>query len=287
MSFSPEPRADDHAADAASVATLRDRFCAHYAESARFREDKQLAEALADEAEPVLRALHAACRGPAQSVDLHDAYALLARLCHHAAMLEATASVAVTLPAAILDALHDVHVPLVLTSGQRSELAIVAAEAYCAGRDQRAHRELRRIAAESQVAIALGARCRAIFLSGQHDAGDLAPVLERLARELLRDDIVSCLLDLSRLVPIDEELARAVGGFCAQASTLGLRCTVLTRDARLQEWFTRWALWGPTTVLADQYDRAQGLALAAAGLEMRTRRRWARLFLPARAGLVR
>lgn len=269
----------------ASLESMRTRFRERYQQTARFREDRALADPLTEQAEPLLLALAELQPSPAMREALHDAYAALTLLSRRAALLGATASVSVTLIDAIAHGLRAVGVEL--DAAHLHELSIVAVEGYCAARDERATRELHKQAAESQVALELAPHVRAIVLAGSHDEPDLGPVLERFARELLRDDIRSCLLDLTRLAPSDEELRRALGRFCSQASMLGVQLAVVDPARSLEADLRAWSLAGPQITFFDRYDRAQQAALAVAGLELRFLRRWARLFLPARSGLVR
>jgi len=267
------------------------RFRAHYLRAARFREDTALADELVAEAAPVLEVLadafaFASGSGPRA---LHEGYALLNLLARKAALLGATPSVALALPSAIAATLRELG--CFVDSSFDDELAIVALEGYCAARDERAGDTLRRHAAEHQVALKLGPRCVGLFLAGQHDESDLSPTLERVARDLLRGDALSCLLDISRLHPVDEELARALGRFCAHAATLGVCTFVFGAQAGLREQFRQWSLTDTVTSFVDDYPLAQTQALAAAGLAMRPHSRWAprwaRLFFPARGALVR
>ena len=264
---------------------MRDAFREHYAQSARFREDRALADELTLEAGPVLEALFTACALPASQRVLRESYALLNELCRRAAGLDATASVAVTLPDAIAHALDAVG--RALEPSLLQDLSVVAVEGYCAGRDERATRLLRTRAAEQQALVRLGPRCCTIVLAGRHEQADLEPTLEGFARTLLRDDIAGCLLDVSRLTVEDEELARALGRFCLQAATLGVRTAVVGASSLLCEQLTSWTAEDLLTSCVDDYDRALRQTLSAAGLLLRPRRRWTRLFLPARSGLVR
>ena len=260
-------------------------FREHYEQNARFREDRALAAELTLEAAPLLEALFTACSVPAGQRVLHEVYASLTQLCRRAAGLDATASVAVALPEAIAHALDAVGVAL--EPSLRHDLAIVAVEGYCAGRDERATQKLRRAGAEQQVLLRLGPGCCIIVLSGRHEQAELEPTLEGFARSLLRDDLRSCLLDVSRLVVEDDELARALGRFCLQAATLGVRTAVFGTSSLLRAQLATWTAADALTSCVDDYDRALRQTLTAAGLLLRPRRRWTRLFLPARSGLVR
>jgi hypothetical protein len=163
---------------------------------------------------------------------------------------------------------------------------IVCLEGYSAARDERVTGELRQAIATRQVAIKLGPRCIGIYLAGSHEEPELSPTLDRLARELLRDDARSCLLDVSRLDPIDDELARALGRFCGHAATLGVCTFVFGASASLREQFVSWSV-ASVTAFVDDYELAHAQALAAAGLALRARRNWARLFFPTRGAMVR
>jgi hypothetical protein len=265
-----------------SLAAMRARFAELYAAQARFREDGALCEQLAVEAEPVMEVLATALSSGA----LHEGYALLTLLARHAAALGATPGIALTLVDALCGALGAQGLPI--TPSQRDELTLVALEGYCAARDDRATRVLREESAAGQVCFPLAPGCVAIFLAGRHDEADLGPTLERFARDLLHAGTRSCLLDLTRLTqPLDEELARAVGRFCAQAATLGVCCFVLGAPEVLKEQFARWEVSGGPVMMVDDAAHARSLALAAAGHELRPARQWPRWFLPARRSLVR
>jgi hypothetical protein len=261
---------------------MRARFRAIYAAEARFKEDVRLADALAIEAEPVLDVLATSLRSGA----LHEGYALLTLLARHAAALGATPGVALALVHAIAGALLETD--LELSSAQQDELTVVVLEGFCAARDERSTRLLRETNAERQVAFEIAPGCVGIFLAGSHDEGDLSPTLERFARDLLHAGTRSCLLDLTRLTqPIEEELARALGRFCAQAATLGVCSFVLGAPSPLGEQFARWDVSGGPVMMVDDPLHARTLALAAAGFELRPTRQWPRWFLPARRSLVR
>jgi hypothetical protein len=289
------------------VTAMQALFRAHYLRLARFREDGRLADELASEAQPVLEALHTAFAPADGPRALHEPYALLNLLARRAATLGATPCVALALPTAIALALRAADVRV--DSALEHELAIVSLEGYSAARDERVTGELRQAIAERQVAVRLGPRCIAIFLAGVHDEPELTPTLDRFARELLRGDVQSCLLDISRLHPMDEDLARALGRFCGQAGTLGVCTFLVGASAALRDQFDRWSVvtvasnsssasipvasiggapaGAGTTTFVDDYELAQTRALAAAGLALRARRNWTRLFFPTRGAMVR
>jgi len=277
MARSHPQRMSERDQSGTKVAAMRACFCLRYERGARFREDRVLVGALACEAEPVLEALYVAFTPHEGPRAVHESYALLSLLGRRAALLGATPGAAIAIVEAVCAALREVGAAL--DPALVSELSVVVVEGYCLGRDERITRELRETSAQSQVAIELGRGCIAIFLGGLHAECDLAPELERHARELLRADAKSCLLDVSRLVRIDEELARALGRFCAIAGQLGVTTFVVGASAWLREQFAGWPLVRDAATFVDEYDRAQALALAAAGLHLK-RRRWARLIFP-------
>jgi hypothetical protein len=268
---------------------MRASFREHYARSVTFKEDGALLDQLDVEAEPVLEALFTAF-APGQGVEataalthspvaiapsLHEAYALLGLLARRAATLGATPSTSLALIDALVAGVGSAGVAL--PANTRRELAVVAVESYCAARDERVTAQLRRIAAERQVALTLAPHCSAIFLAGRHEASDLQPTLESMARELLREDARSCLLDLSRLEPPEEELARALGHFCASGSTLGVAIFIVGSRDPLREQFERWGVARGACLFVDDFRQARELALAAAGVQVRPLRQWARL----------
>ncbi len=258
------------------------RFRAIYRQAARFQEDAALEGPLAIEAEPVLEVLAISLASGA----LHEGYALLTLLARHAARLGATPGVVLTLVAAIDGALRE-H-GLTLDAGQREELSLVTLEGYSAARDERSTRLLRELMADRQVTYEIAPGCVGIFLAGDHEEADLTPTLERFARDLLRGGTRSCLLDLTRLVaPIHEDIARAIGRFCAQAATLGVCSFVLGAPESLQAQFARWEVSGGPVMMVETAAQARSLALAAAGYELRPTRQWPRWFLPARRSLMR
>lgn len=289
------------------VTAMQALFREHYMRLARFREDGVLADELATEARPVLDALHTAFAPTDGPRALHEPYALLNLLARRAASLGATPCVALALPAAIAAALRAAEV--LVDSALEHELAIVSLEGYSAARDERVTGQLRQAIAERQVAVRLGPRCVAIFLAGEHDEHELTPTLDRFARELLRGDVQSCLLDISRLHLIDEELARALGRFCGQADSLGVSTFLFGATPSLRDQFDRWSVVtaprpsspavahdasirgalasAGTTAFVDDFELARTRALAAAGLSLRARRNWTRLFFPTRGAMVR
>ena len=259
------------------IATMRAQFGLWYERASRFREDRALAAELSIEAAPVLEALSVALAPREEPRSLHEAYALLALLGRRAALLGATPGASVALVEAVCAAVREAGVTI--DPERAAELTTVMVEGYCDGRDERITRELRQAAAASQVAHVLGPGCLGVFLGGLHAEPDLTPTLEQIARDLLRRDAKSCFLDVSRLSAIDEELARALARFCVQAASLGVATFVTGAPAWLQQQLAGWGVGAGATSFVDGAERAQALALAAAGLAVRPQRRWARLWL--------
>lgn len=249
-----------------------------YERAARFREDRALTGELSAEAVPVLEALRIAFTPRDEPRAVHEAYALLSLLGRRAALLGATPGASLTLLEAVCAAVREAGVEI--DAPIAAELTTVMVEGYCAGRDERVTRELRQVAAESQVAHELGPGCLAIFLAGLHAEPDLTPTLEQLARELLRRDAKSCLLDVTRLSGIDEDVARAIGRFCVHAASLGVATFVAGAPGWLRQQLANWGIGSGATSFVDGAERAQTLALTAAGLSLRPRRRWVRLLFP-------
>ena len=272
--FSPSPQG-------LPLAAMRASFRAYFARSVAFREDAALADALSAEAEPVLEALHVALAPGGPSGALHEPYALATLLARRAALLGATPSTVLTLAAALGAGLADGG-GVTPDAELGRALSIVCIEGYCGARDERIECVLLAAAAQAQVAVPLGPRCLAIFLAGRHDERALGETLDGFARRLLHDEIVSCLLDVSRLAQLDapdEALARAVANFCALASTLGVSLTICGASAALRARFAQWLRGGAPPRYARDYADAQAHALAQAGLVVKPRWPWPRLKL--------
>lgn len=254
---------------------MRSSFREHYAGAAPFKEDARLAAELECQADPALEALWTAHTGSGAPSALHEAYALLALLARQAALVGATPGAALALADAVVSALEGGGAAVSASSA--AALRLVTIEGYCGARDERVTSELRQLLATSQVAIALAPGCTAFFLSGRLEETALSALLERGARDLLRSDTKSCLLDLCRLELLDDGQARAIGHFCALAATLGVAVFVVGAPSTLREQFARWTVGLGAQHFVDDYAGGQALALAAAGYELRPIRRWARL----------
>lgn len=255
---------------------MRAIFRERYACAAPFQEDAQLCAELAYQAAPALDALwtaHTAESGAPSAP--HEAYALLALLARDAARLGATPGAALVLADAVAAALESAGAPV--ASDAAAALRVVTVEGYCGARDERVTSEWRELLANSQVTIAPAPGCSVLFLAGRLEQSALQALLESRARDLLRNDTKSCLLDLCRLELLDDEQARAIGHFCALAATLGVAVFVVGGTATLREQFARWSVGHGAQQFVDDYARGQALALAAAGYEVRPIRRWARL----------
>lgn len=264
------------------LTALRREVLEHCGRATCFREDRTLLAGLEPELDPVLESLYVALIPSEGPLAVHEAYAYLSLLCRRVGVLGATPAAALVLVHAITQALRSVGVRL-LDEGAVA-LSIVAMEAYTQGHDERLTRELRRAAADTQVVVELARGVHGVFLAGVHDEPDLTPMLEQAARELLRDNAKSCLLDLSRLRVDDEDLARGIGRFIASAVTLGVATFVFGATPELQSRLSEWGLRDDGPLLfVHEYERAHTLALAAAGQQIRPIRGWLRRF----AGLAR
>ena len=268
------------------LAAMRACFRARVAAGAAFREDAALADALCDQAEPVLQALHVALAAGGSGESLHEPYALATLLARRAALLGATPSTALLLADALVAALVEAA-GLACAAELARALSIVCVEGYCAARDERVESGLLEVAARSQVAVLLGPGCLAIFLAGCHDERALGHVLDGFARRLLHDQIASCLVDVSRLAALeaaDDALARSVASFCVTASTLGVALTLLGASSALRARFAGWLHGATPPDYADDYAEAQARALALAGLIVKSRWPWPRSRLLAGRG---
>lgn len=254
---------------------MQERFRRCYEERTCFREDAALGEALAREAGPVLDALQAAFEPPDGPRATHEAFALSTLLARTCALLGATPSAALALAEAQVEALCAVGIAV--DAALARSLSVITLEGYCAARDERTAQQLRRAAASAQLAIRLAPQCLAIHLSGDHDEADLSPVLDEIARALLRDDVQACLIDVRRLDLQHDEIARLVAGLCATATSLGARVFMVGASPRLRAQLISWLALSDRLQHVDDYEAAQMLALSAVGREIRSRARWTAL----------
>lgn len=236
-----------------------------------FREDGALGEDLASEVKPVLEALAEVAAAPEPHPQLHEAYALLTLLAHRAGLLGATPSAAMGLASAIVASLQAGGVPV--SPAFQRELGMVVVEGYSQGRDERVTRELKQAARAGQVCVRLAPGCHAAFLSGPLEPEALEEVLDGLARELLRDDARSCLLDVSRLTSEPESAARLVINFAHMARSLGARVLVCAKPGSLVSELERLGLSDGGAELASDFESSLHAALHAAGCALTTRRR--------------
>jgi hypothetical protein len=199
----------------------------------------------------------------------HEAYALLSLLGRRAGLLGATPTAALVVLRAIVLALEEgAHqVPPAL----QHELNMVLLEGYCAGRDERTSAQLRAAIARSQVSLRLAPRCRYLALSGPLEVEALEAVLDESAREFLRDDGLSCLVDVSRLESHPpERVARALLEFCLSCRAVGGTLVLVGLRAELQHELRQLGLSEAVAHVADRFAEALPHALAIAGHELRS-----------------
>jgi hypothetical protein len=251
-------------------------FCEAFLSAVPFKEEAALVERLSREAGPALDALRTAYEGdPAESTSgasLHESYALLTLLARQAAALQVTPTGALVLAQSMVAGLAAIGTQL--SERASRALSTIVVEGYCAAREEQVGAALRRAAAESQPLLPIAERCFAICLGGQQRAEELAPVLAGYARDLLRSDARSCLLDLERLV-LDEEILRAVGHFCAELETLGVALFVSGASERVRARFAEWSV--AAREFQPRFEDALPLALAAVDCELRPLPVWSRL----------
>jgi len=264
-----------NAETSADALRMRDAFARELAESALFREDRAIAEKIAEHAGPILDAL--ATAPEAEDAALHDAFAWIAGASRRAAELGATPGTILRLPRAIAAALGDRAKRF--TPRGWDAMITVAAEAYCVAREEHVGRELRQRAAEAQVSLPIAEGCVVVALVGRHAEEQLEPVLDRFARDMLRDRTQSCVIDATRLDVPEPEALRGLGRLCAQLTMLGIRVAVVSGDRDLAEKFRSWSLDPERVGVFDRYSAAQTAALGWAGFAVRPAPLWRR-FLP-------
>jgi hypothetical protein len=257
------------------IETMLETFDQLYRSGAPFREDAALGAELAREARPVLEALVQASAEPRAAGGRHEVYAWINLLGRRAGSLGATPSAALHLLAALGGALSAGGAGP--AEDLRAELAMVLMEGYCAGRDERVTQELRLDLSRAQASFLLAPRCRCVLLSGTLESEVLERVLEGVARELLHDDALSCLIDATRMrCAPGEHAPRALVDFLLTCRSLGV-CPVLAgASPEVLRGIEVWAS-GREPELARDFPEALRLALARASQELR----------PARAGLRR
>lgn len=254
----------DSERSAVLLAAFRDRL----AQGLPFREDRALLDALLSEAEPALETLWRAYDpGDASGCAKHEGFALWSLLCRRAGLLGATPTTCVALARGLSGALLDSGADL--SAGQQDELAIVAAEGYCAGRDERNERALRTSALEAQACRELAPGCYLVCLAGSHHAEALQARLEQLARELFQCSARSVLVDVRGLTEADEDSARALAAFAFSLLSLGLTVVIHGSATRFADFFTRLSVQARGALLEEDFAHARKRALAAAGFTLR------------------
>jgi hypothetical protein len=246
-----------------------------YREGVPFQEDGLLGADLVHEVVPVLDTL-ARSVGSLPAGGCHEAYALLALLGRRAGLLGATPTAALMMLRAIVLALAEGAVKLSLELQQ--ELTMVLLEGYCAGRDERTSSELRAAVARNQVSLRLAPRCRYLALSGPLEVEALEQVLDEAAREFLRDDGLSCLVDLTRLESHPpERVARAVLEFCLSCRAVGGTLVLVGVRADLAGELLELGCSDTVARVMERFSDALPHVLGLAGHELRAARgSWAK-----------
>jgi hypothetical protein len=256
-----------------------------YRSGVPFQEDRVLGTDLVHEVAPVLETLArtAANQGVTGS---HEAYALLSLLGRRAGWLGATPSAAFVVLRALVTALSSAG--LEPSAEFREQLNMVLIEGYCAGRDERVSSELRASVARSQVSISLAPRCRYLAPAGPLEVEALEQVLDEAARAFLRDDGVSCLLDVARLESQPtERVARALLEFCLQCRSVGGSLVLTGVSPELTVELRTLGLSNDVALVVHTLAEAMSQVLALAGHELRPLRAgWAKALFTKRWHIV-
>jgi hypothetical protein len=274
------------ATSSGSVEAMLASFQQLYRSRVPFSEDGHLAPELASEARPVLEALSEGAAATTGS-SCHEAYALLTLLGRRAGVLGATPTAALSLAEALAAAL--IAGGIALATEVQRELGMVMLEGYCAGRDERNTHLLRTSVARGQRSLRLAPRCHCLVISGPLEEDALRATLEEAARDLLRHDAVSCLVDLDKLdCPASEAAARAVLELCLAGRSLGGTVVLVGVSDALRVELQALGLAHSGAILCTDIGKGLQLALECAGHEIRPlRSRWAKaLFESKRQGKV-
>lgn len=196
------------------------RFRRVFIEGAPFEQDRARAEELSLEARPAIDVLASSLRvgrgERADAIEHHEGLALVTLLGRRAGHLGVTPTAALALVPAITAALGR-DVP----DGLLRALHSVCLEGYVAGRDEALGEDSRRRLAQVQPILALGARCFALVLVGEHEAEALSAVVDRFARRLLQSDALVGIVDLENLLEPAPDRAAEVFGAHAAARMIG------------------------------------------------------------------
>ena len=256
----------------APIESLLDAFARAFEEKTLFREDRQLLAELSREAQPVIEALVESLDVGSSIDQAHEACALVRLLSRRAALLCATPTALVALAEALLSAIAAAG--FADDSSIAWRLRVLAFEGYSAGRDERLQAENAQMLSASQILTVLAPRCVCAFFSGRHEPERLAPVLDELGRIALRQDAAACLVDLSRLELASEDIARVVFDGLATLTSLGVVPVVYCPREEAHEHVQRFASVVEGALFVPDFLEAVQAALAAAGHELKPRRRW-------------
>jgi hypothetical protein len=263
-----------------SLAAMRTTFLRCYERRAAFREDRLLGADLVEQGEPVLEALAEALQPADAPNEGHEAAALLTLLCRRAGLNGATPTACHALVRALVAALEESAVRVPPEVAER--LLTVAFEGYVLGRDERLDLAHQEYLARAQVGLELAPACRVLFLVGRCDEARLGEALDELSRTALHAEVLSCLVDISRLELADEELTRVLCDRLATLLSLGPSLVVVVPEGERAAQLECHRAAISSARIVHSFDEGARFALAAAGYELRKgRRRWPKdLFVP-------
>jgi anti-anti-sigma regulatory factor len=245
---------------------FRDCFVA----GAAFREDKELAADLCEQAAPVLEALTRGLDG-AQGVD-HEAACLISLLGRRAALQGGTPTALLAIERGLLEAVRATGDAL--DEARTTKLATILIEGYVAGHDERVRADAQRSLSRAHRLIELSPRVFAICVLDGVAPDALSPALEEAERELLRRNATSLLVDVSALTSASEELYRLVFHLCATGGQLGVHVVMVGLSDETAQSLSGLRIDLSSIERTDTFVQGLEAALRAAAIELKPRRRW-------------
>src|SRR5687768_10169223 len=179
--------------DRDAIGVILDAFGRSYLASSPFKQDRALLEELAAETRPVVEALLFATSSgaaDANAIEHHEGLAMVTLLGRRVGALGATPSAALALVPSLAAGFRESG--RTLPPALHGPLQAMCMEGYVAGREEHLVREHANRFAESQPVVKIAPRVLALFLSGEHESEDLAEVVDRLGRQMLAANAVSC-----------------------------------------------------------------------------------------------
>ena len=277
------------------------RFVDRFRAEATFEADRALAQELGMEARPAVHALglaveldplvekdspaelHAVERSadgpravelgpeigpqpePHASLDQHEALAMATLLGRRAAVLGATPSGATLVVPALCAALKRP-----LRASLRRALEVAVMEGFVLGREEMVRAAAARSAAAALAPVRLTERSFLLMLAGTHEPELLEEVLDEFARQVLRADALSSLIDVRGLQPIDRATVSVVFAAQASARMIGAQCIFSGVDARWREAMRSAAIREDDLETYERFRPALHAVLAREGLEVRS-----------------